>query len=397
MIAQKVDFKKDCNLAIFETGQIKEISKDNSISGTWSYFDELPDNALVAQFLCLERDIGLACPDHLSEDWSRVNKVMDAVKKSLMTAKVDCVSNCIYELIPEHILLDFYGVKNRITRHVIKLHEKTAVYDHLIETSKMLLDIKKRTVNIDVKNLKASLGPTKVNRFYKKLKKTKMVVDYDIFGTKTGRLTCKRGTFPILNLDKDLREFVIPSNDLFLELDINGAELRAMLFLLEKEQPDLDIHDWNQTKVFKGTITREEAKKRVFAWLYNDESKDTALNGEYDRESLKSKYFGGSGITTPYGRTIQCDEYHSINYLLQSFSNDILLEQAYSISKFLNDRESEVCFLMHDSIILDFSKKDVKIVESLVNMFESTTHGKTKANVRIGKNLGDLRDLKWKK
>ena len=110
MIAQKVDFKKDCNLAIFETGQIKEISKDISISGTWSYFDELPDNALVAQFLCLERDIGLACPDHLSEDWSRVNKVMDAVKKSLMTAKVDCISNCIYELIPEHIL-SFDSVK----------------------------------------------------------------------------------------------------------------------------------------------------------------------------------------------------------------------------------------------------------------------------------------------
>ena len=397
MIAQKVDFKKDCNLAIFETGKIEEITSDSYISGTWSYFEELPDAAMIAQFLCLEKDIKAACPDHLSEEWDRVNSLMSAVKKSLVTAKVDCVNNCIYELIPEHILLNFYGVKNRITKHVIKHHKKPEVYDHLIAASKLILDIKKRAVNVDMKSLKSSLGPTKINRFYKKLKKTKMVVDYDIFGTKTGRLTCKRGTFPILNLDKDLRQFIVPSNDLFLELDINGAELRAMLFLLEKEQPDLDIHDWNQTKVFKGSVTREEAKKRVFAWLYNDESKDTALNGEYDRDSLKNKYFSGESIVTPYGREIKCDEYHSINYLLQSFSNDILLEQAYNINNFLNASDSGVCFLMHDSIILDFSKKDVNIVESLISMFENTKHGKTKANVRIGKNLGDLRELKWKK
>ena len=397
MIAQNVDFKKDCNLAIFETGKVEEISSDSHISGTWSYFEELPDAAIIAQFLCLEKDIKTACPDYLSEEWDRVNLLMNAVKKSLVTAKVDCISNCIYELIPEYILLDFYGVKNRITKHVIKHHKKPKVYDHLIEASKLILDIKKRAVNIDMKSLKSSLGPVKINRFYKKLKKTKMIVDYDIFGTKTGRLTCKRGTFPMLNLDKDLRQFIVPSNDLFLELDINGAELRAMLFLLEKEQPDLDIHDWNQTKVFKGSVTREEAKKRVFAWLYNDESKDTALNGEYDRDSLKNKYFSGESIVTPYGREIKCDEYHSINYLLQSFSNDILLEQAYNINNFLNTSDSGVCFLMHDSIILDFSKKDVNIVESLISMFENTKHGKTKANVRIGKNLGDLRELKWKK
>jgi hypothetical protein len=397
MIVQKIDFKNECTLLVTEENLVKEISDVKNITASWSYFEELPEDATIAQFLCQLKNIELACPDHLSHKLKNCTDVMKAVKKSINTAKVDCVNNCLYEIVPEHILLDYYGVKNEITSFIIQEYKKPKIYDHLVRTSRLLGDIKKSNVKIDLVKLKSSLGPIKINKFYKKIKRINTVVDYDIFGTKTGRLTCKKNTFPILNLDKDLRKFVVPNRDLFLEIDINGAELRALFFLLKKPQPDLDIHDWNLKNVFKESITRDEAKKRVFAWLYNDESKDSILNKEYDRNSLKKKFFTGTAINTPYGRNIKCDEYHSINYLLQSFSNDILLDQAYKINNYLKDMNSSICFLMHDSIVLDFSRKDVKIVKDLVDMFENTSFGKTKANIRIGKNLGDLRDLVWKK
>jgi hypothetical protein len=46
-----------------------------------------------------------------------------------------------------------------------------------------------------------------------------------------------------------------------LEFDFNAAELRVLLGLLEKEQPQQDIHEWNINNVYRGLITREDAKK----------------------------------------------------------------------------------------------------------------------------------------
>ena len=396
MIIQKIDNKGDCNLFVSDSGQIFE-AENLEYSGTWSYFDDVSDKATIAQLLIQAKTIDKACPPHLKEDLDRVNRKMDRVKKALVTAKVDCNTNCLYEIIPEHILIDYYQVKNTITKHIIENNQKTSIYDHLLGASKLVSDIKKNNIKLDMKKLKRSLGPSKINRFFRKIKKLTMRIDYDIFGTKTGRLTCKKKTFPILNLDRELRKFVVPNNDLFLEIDVNGAELRALLFLLDREQPDLDIHDWNCRNVFNNSITRDEAKKRVFAWLYNQESSDHLLNKEYDRDSIKSKFYDGEKITTPYGRVIECDEFHAVNYILQSFSNDILLEQAQKINLTLKDKNSNIAFMMHDSLILDYSSEDISVAKSIIKMFEETRFGKTRVNVKMGKNLLDMKEVSWKK
>tara|TARA_A100001011_G_scaffold353289_1_gene394703 strand:+ start:3056 stop:4249 length:1194 start_codon:yes stop_codon:yes gene_type:complete len=397
MIFNRVDAKKNCNLVITENQNITETRDFEGLSATWSHFNELPDDVLVAQLVCMKKTIDEACPESLQGSWDLVNKKMNYVKKSLLTAKVDCNINCVYDIVPEHILLDYYNVKNQITKHIIDNTQRPKIYDHLHATSTILSEIKSRKVNIDMTKLKRALGPSKINRFFKKLKNMALHVNYDIFGTKTGRLTCKRGTFPILNLDKELRKFIVPNNDLFLEIDVNGAELRALLFLLNKKQPSVDIHDWNCKNIFKDSTTRDEAKKRVFAWLYNQESKDDLLNAEYDRDSIKNKFFDGQKILTPYNRNIECDEFHAVNYILQSFSNDMILEQAQKINLTLKDRNSNIAFLMHDSLILDYSSEDSAHVIELVNMFENTRFGKTRANVKIGKNLLDLREVSWNK
>ncbi|MFM7851417.1 MAG: hypothetical protein ACKO96_05720, partial [Flammeovirgaceae bacterium] len=87
-------------------------------------------------------------------------------------------------------------------------------------------------------------------------------IKYDIFGTKTGRLSTIPRSFPVHQLDKEFRNVLKPTNDWFLELDFNGAELRTFLALAGKPQPKVDIHDWNVENIFNGSIDREEGKKK---------------------------------------------------------------------------------------------------------------------------------------
>ena len=108
-----------------------------------------------------------------------------------------------------------------------------------------------------------------------------------------------------------------PTNDFFIELDFNAAELRTLIALQGKTQPREDIHEWNIKNVYRGLVTREEAKKRIFAWLYNPDSKDYLSSRAYDRGSVVQKYFTQGQVRTfwdkinPLGRENSFKLYYS--------------------------------------------------------------------------------------
>ncbi len=62
--------------------------------------------------------------------------------------------------------------------------------------------------------------------------------------------------------------------------------------------------------------------------------------------------------------------------------------------KKLKGSKSFVAFTMHDSVVLDFSKEDHAMVEELREIFETNMFGRFLSNVRIGKNFGDMKDMK---
>ena len=194
-----------------------------------------------------------------------------------------------------------------------------------------------------------------------------------------------------------MRKYVKPNNDLFVEVDFNAAELRTLLSLLGKPQPAEDIHQWNRENIFKGKISRAEAKKRTFAWLYNPNSEDIVLNGAYHRNAIKEKYWDGNMVRTPFHRNIESDEYHSINYALQSTTSDLFLEQAAKIHELLKNKNSFIAFLMHDSIILDFKQGEEKEIRNIIDSFQRTRFGNYRINVKMGKNFGDMRDIEWRR
>jgi DNA polymerase I-like protein with 3'-5' exonuclease and polymerase domains len=264
------------------------------------------------------------------------------------------------------------------------------------------MDIEQNKLNLNLSALNNQMHKYKVRRFKDKLTRISRNVSYNLFGTVTGRLTTKKGSFPILTLDRDYRSVVVPNNDFFLELDFNGAELRL-------EQPKDDIHAWNVKNVYKDSITREEAKKRIFAWLYNLESKDLMSNRAYDRDSLLEKYFDGEHIHNPFGRKIKCDKFHAINFLIQSTASDIFLRRAIEINKMASDiflrraieinkmlkgKKTKIAGLIHDSMLIDFSNEDKHLLPEIIKTFQDTDFGTFKVNKSIGLNFGNMMEIK---
>ena len=197
-----------------------------------------------------------------------------------------------------------------------------------------------------------------------------------------------------MNLKKELKHHVKPKNDVFLELDFNAAEVRTLLALQSIEQPKEDIHEWNIKNIFKEEMSREKAKQKLFAWLYNPES--TSIDsGIYDRESILEQYYVEEQIQTPFGRSIAAPSSKALNYLLQSSSSDNTVDRFNKISRYLGNSRSHVMAVVHDSIIIDLHKDDRRMIPALRDIFEDTKLGKFKVNVSLGKNLGEMREFQW--
>jgi hypothetical protein len=198
-----------------------------------------------------------------------------------------------------------------------------------------------------------------------------------------------------LTIDKSNRAIIEPKNDLFLELDFNAAELRTLLSLTEKDQPDVDIHTWITEKIFKNKYSREEVKQKVFAWLYNNSAKNKKLNELFERDKILEYYYKEGAVQTPFNRKIDVDERKAVNYLIQSTTSDLVLRQAIKLNDTLEGTKSFVSFVMHDSIIIDIHREERHMLDSLIEIFQKTDLGSYRVNVSLGKNYGDMKKVKW--
>ena len=179
-----------------------------------------------------------------------------------------------------------------------------------------------------------------------------------------------------------------------LDLSFNAAELRTLLALSGQEQPEQDIHTWNAEHVYNGQVTRDEAKKRIFAWLYNPISKDKLSAGTYDRDSVLDKHWDGEQVRTFYDRIIPADKHHALNYIIQSTTSDTFLRRVLAVNKLLQEKRSKIAFCIHDSLVLDFAHEDREELLSIVKEFSKTDLGTFKVNVQAGKNFGEMKEMK---
>ena len=395
MLFQTLDNKEEC-IGIYYDGNLYfDRELPSGIGGTWSYATFLRDREVRYGYLqCGGKSLDDVCPSHLKEQWETARDKLKAFYRSFHEAKVDLNENCFYDLVPERFLLQFCDIKNKITKHVFENYERPRNYDFLAELSKVLCSIEEQKLNIDLSSLKKQMHEFKTRQACKRISTAAPYIKYDVFGTKTGRLTTRKNSFPILTLSREHRSVLKPKNDWFVEFDFNAAELRVLLALSDREQPQKDIHEWNAKNVYKGLVSRKEAKQRIFAWLYNPESKDHLSEQTYDRNSVVQKYFNGTQVSTFCDRVIPADKHHALNYIIQSTASDLFLDRMVEIHNFLKDKKSFVSFCLHDSLVIDFVESEKHLIPEIKKIFSETKLGNFMVNVSAGKNFGKMERLK---
>ena len=393
MLFQTLDNKNHC-VGVYSEGVLNYEELPEELSHTWSYASYLEGREIEYASLYRSQKMSEMCPEHLKEEWDEISGRLRAYYKSFRAAKICMDENCFFDLVPERYLVDLCEIKNKITEYVFENYEKPENYQHTLEVTKMIHEINHQRLKLNPDSLKSKRANLQARTFLKKIRKNQPYCKYIVSGTKTGRLTTMPNSFPILTMKKEFRTVLEPQNDWFVELDFNAAELRVLLSLAGKDQPEIDIHNWNIENVFRGLGTREEAKKRAFAWLYNPQSEDQLMNSFYDRDSVLGQYWDGEYVETLYNRKIPADRFHALNYIIQSTCADMVLEQAYKIRRLLAHKRSTIALIVHDSVVIDMADEDRQELLGLVKSFSSTRLGKFMVNLHAGKNYGSLRELK---
>lgn len=392
MLFQTLDDKKEC-VGIYRNGELSFADQlPIDLTKTWSYSAFLEKRDIqYAKLYCEGKTLDMVCPEALRERWEAVSNKLKAFIKSFNTSRVSLNESCFFDLVPKKFLLEYCYVKDLICQHVFNEYSRPDNYDYLLDLTKVIEEIRYNKLNLNVKNL--SLYRQKHRKFLKKLKTLQPYCKFNIWGTKTGRLTTVPKSFPILTVDKEFRSIIEPKNDYFVELDFNAAELRTLLSLQGREQPTEDMHTWNVENVFDGKLTRDEAKKKIFAWLYNPESQDSRCEHAYDRESIIRKHYTHGTVKTVFGKKIESEDRTALNYIIQSTCAENVLRQMIKLSNYLEGYKSYVAFPIHDSVVLDFSIEDREKLGELVEIFSCTELGKFKVNVSVGTDFGNLQKL----
>ena len=375
MILQTLDIKNNCTGIFHKNAFLLDNLQEtaNQYFLAWKHSPMLDDEKFRYLYLSLkDEDLSAYCQD--PELFLMYKKKMESHQKAALTAKVSLENECFFDLLPENQLLKWFQVRQQALENLYKMTKKEDDYDILHKIHVLTTNIAQQSITFG----------TKTGR-----------VLYNIFGSATGRLTTKRSSVPVLTLKKEQRELLKPQNDAFVELDLNAAEIRMLMALSGREQPQGDIHEHLQSEIFGGWGKRSEFKERLFAWLYNPNSDDSVFDQFFSRETFRDFFAAEDEVlTTPFGRRLTVDERKAQNYLLQSTTSDQVLENAYKIQKMLKGKKSTIAFTLHDSIILDMSQEDAIMLREIKKQFEETRWGSFVSTCKIGKTFGNLKELK---
>lgn len=400
MLFQTLDDKREC-VGIYADKQLHFNEVPENLTATWSYSPYLKGQDIqYANLYCEGKTLDEICPEHLKNEWKEIQSRLKAFVSSFIEAKVSLKENCFFDLTPKKFLEKYCDVKNKITEHVFSSYEKPQEYNFYRRFNELLIDIKHRELNIDLDQLKNNILNEKDLSYYHRMRDISRRIDYNMFGSITGRLSMEKGSFPIQSFQKQFRYALKPQNDWFIAFDMNAAELRTSLALLNCVQPQEDLYEWIGKSIL-GDISRSNAKKIVIEWLYNSSNPvyhqyAQKLDNVFKKETLKHMYWIDNKVHTPFGRKIEADEHHAISYLNQSTFIDMFHRQVLKIDDYLQDKKSFISFLLHDEFVIDMTDDEKNHILEIAKILQNTQFGKFLCSIKVGRNYGNMKKLNLK-
>jgi len=398
---QVLDDKGDC-VGIYKNGELSFTDQNLDSQKTWNYVSFLKGQDIdYAQLYCGGKTLDDIAPAHLKKSLQDNSKKLNAFLKSFSTARVSLKENCFYDLVPERFLKELCEIKNRISQHVFDTYEKPSEYTFIREFNELLYDISNRNVQIDRDCLKTKLYLPQGKKLWEKVNNNQTSIKFNMFSSVTGRLTTNENSFPILTLPSKLRDVMVPTNDWYVSLDLNAAEMRIALALAGEDQPEGDVHEHVRLKVFGEDTTRAQAKNISTQWLYDARNEDTIkydtkLSEFYNKEQLFADYLKNGQVITPYGRKIDTDNHHFISYLCQSTLIDMFHRQILKINKKLEGKSSFIPFPLHDQVLIDLKDSEKNLLPDIIRELSTTPYGTFPVKVEIGNNFGNMKKVNIK-
>jgi hypothetical protein len=216
------------------------------------------------------------------------------------------------------------------------------------------------------------------------------IVDYDRFGTRTGRLTTASGP-AILSLKREFRDMVVPVEEggAIAYVDFAALEARVLLYEAGGRCEDADMYTFISRELFAGTASRNAIKQAVISELYGSgkhslgevlgiEGKE--LNdfvGKVKRffrtkellKRVKDEFIKTGHVTNRYGRSLLIEEpldHILINTYAQSTGVDVsLLGFSELVNQFSGLPGVRPIFVLHDALLLDVAPDCIDIVKSI--------------------------------
>ena len=319
--------------------------------------------------------------DELKQEFENINKRLQIYLKAIKHSQTKFIQSNIFDLIPIEFWEKYFGIKNKMLTHLKQNIPKPINYSFFVNLLELLEDIEEKKLNIPTN------FPNKII--------------YNAYGSLTGRLTTTKKSFPILCLPKSQRDIIHAENDFLIEFDFNAVEPRTYLALIGAAQPEVDIHNWHQElyqKSFNVYIERCDIKEKFFAWFYgykNEPFGISEIDKIYNKELILKKFWNNGIAKTIFHKEFEVPKERAFNNIIQSTAAYLFLEQAILINKFLKEHKTKtfVKMLIHDSLVLDFSKEDKNLYKEIISIFKKTRFGSFLVNIKAGQNFKDMKEI----
>lgn len=217
-------------------------------------------------------------------------------------------------------------------------------------------------------------------------------VEYDRFGTRTGRLTVKSGP-NILVLRKDQRSFMRSafSDGVICALDFKALEPHIVLYEAGLDTPEGDIYDGVNAALFDSQYDRNTIKTAIISELYGISKSSLGLrlqiHGEkldkfistirrhfqtpHLKQRLKEELRTNGFLRNRFGRPLRLDLEQDnllVNTFTQSSGVDVALLGFDAILQRLGADGVRPLFVLHDAIILDVRGDRIPDVQSCTSV-----------------------------
>ena len=201
------------------------------------------------------------------------------------------------------------------------------------------------------------------------------------FKTTTTRPSNKfRGVnYSALSKKDDSREAFIPSNDMFIEMDISAYHPSLLAKLIDYEFNEEDIHE-AFAKMYG--VEYKEAKQLTFKMLYSGNfgkysELDFFKKAKQFTNIIWEEFNNNGFIECPISKykfeKTNLEDINPpklLNYLLQNLetSNNVLI--LWRIFKILKNKQTKLVLYNYDSFLFDFHKSEKHLVDELKMLFK---------------------------